>query len=293
MVIDRSRHRSMIRSFGAFKASAAIEVACSQLAAWDLVANIERTGEFSPECIDARWLDDSSEPEVGARFEGTNRMVMTYQGEELDYTWIRPCTVTAVTRPTTIRVHRWRPVRRDSGILLGFRDRCHGQRLSDHAALSAPPPRVERDASHGRRRSGSSGGDHPRPDGGTHPQRARDTSADEDGARIGRRVRRRARSSTLAEALVVGQSALRRGVALELPIEVSAQLVRDIGPVGTNCVQAQVTDRAAEEIGVPPADDEPGTLELVALRGPGRCRPPRATSTSKRSRGTTPPLLHR
>ncbi len=86
--------------FGAFKASATIEVACSQLLAWDLVANIERIGEFSPECIDARWLDNSSELEVGARFEGTNRMVMIYRGDELDYTWIRPCTVMAATRPT-------------------------------------------------------------------------------------------------------------------------------------------------------------------------------------------------
>lgn len=41
--------------FGAFNASASVEVACTPLAAWGLVTDIGRIGEFSPECIAARW----------------------------------------------------------------------------------------------------------------------------------------------------------------------------------------------------------------------------------------------
>lgn len=40
---------------------------------WDLLADIPRIGEFSPECRRAAWSDERSEPHVGARFEGTNR----------------------------------------------------------------------------------------------------------------------------------------------------------------------------------------------------------------------------
>lgn len=83
--------------FGAFKASASVEVACTQLAAWGLVTAIERIGEFSPECIDARWIGGASGPSVGARFEGTNRVADEANNRE--YIWIRPCTVTTAQPP--------------------------------------------------------------------------------------------------------------------------------------------------------------------------------------------------
>jgi len=86
--------------FASFAVSEWTEVACAPDGAWDLITDIERIGEFSPECIDAKWIDGASEPGVGARFEGTNHVVTTYQDEEIDFTWIRVCTVTAATRPT-------------------------------------------------------------------------------------------------------------------------------------------------------------------------------------------------
>src|SRR5262245_136773 len=86
--------------FASFAVSESIEATCAPGRAWDLVTDIARIGEFSPECRDARWLDGASEPKVGARFEGTNHLVTTYQDEEIDFTWIRVCTVTAATRPT-------------------------------------------------------------------------------------------------------------------------------------------------------------------------------------------------
>lgn len=83
--------------FANFRASVSVEVACSPEAAWDLVTDIGRIGEFSPECIGARWMDGSSGPSVGARFEGTNRAFDETDDTEL--IWIRPCTVTAAEAP--------------------------------------------------------------------------------------------------------------------------------------------------------------------------------------------------
>jgi len=38
--------------------------------AWDLVSDITRIGEFSPETFEAHWLADASGPSAGARFRG-------------------------------------------------------------------------------------------------------------------------------------------------------------------------------------------------------------------------------
>lgn len=37
---------------------------------WDLVADVTRIGEFSPETFEAEWLDGATGPAVGARFRG-------------------------------------------------------------------------------------------------------------------------------------------------------------------------------------------------------------------------------
>jgi len=37
---------------------------------WELVADVRNTGRFSPEVIEAEWLDGAGGPEVGARFRG-------------------------------------------------------------------------------------------------------------------------------------------------------------------------------------------------------------------------------
>jgi hypothetical protein len=55
---------------------------------WDLVSDVTRIGEFSPETFEARWRRGHSGPEVGAKFKGhvkRNGVGPTY--------WT-PCTVT-------------------------------------------------------------------------------------------------------------------------------------------------------------------------------------------------------
>lgn len=37
---------------------------------WNVVSDITRVGEFSPETFEAEWLDGATGPEVGARFRG-------------------------------------------------------------------------------------------------------------------------------------------------------------------------------------------------------------------------------
>ena len=37
---------------------------------WDLVSDVTRIGEFSPETFEARWTRGSTGPEVGASFKG-------------------------------------------------------------------------------------------------------------------------------------------------------------------------------------------------------------------------------
>jgi hypothetical protein len=37
---------------------------------WDLVSDVTRIGEFSPETFEARWLDGATGPRAGARFRG-------------------------------------------------------------------------------------------------------------------------------------------------------------------------------------------------------------------------------
>lgn len=40
---------------------------------WAVVTDLSRTGEWSPECYYAAWLDGASGPAVGAQFEARNR----------------------------------------------------------------------------------------------------------------------------------------------------------------------------------------------------------------------------
>jgi len=58
---------------------------------WDLITDVARIGEWSPECVGAAWLD-GSKPERGGRFEGHN----VYGG---GFTATVTCVVTEAERP--------------------------------------------------------------------------------------------------------------------------------------------------------------------------------------------------
>ncbi len=68
--------------------SATVEVAVSAAAAWALVGDVTRIGEFSPECKRVEWTS-GSELAVGNMFRGFN--------ERPDYQWDVECELTEVT----------------------------------------------------------------------------------------------------------------------------------------------------------------------------------------------------
>lgn len=53
--------------------SAGVEVDASPEVLYDLVSDVKRMGEWSPECVRCEWLDGATGPAVGARFRGSNK----------------------------------------------------------------------------------------------------------------------------------------------------------------------------------------------------------------------------
>src|SRR3954466_15495223 len=50
--------------------SVTVHMAAPPEKVWDLVSDVTRIGEFSPETFDAEWLDGATGPAVGTRFRG-------------------------------------------------------------------------------------------------------------------------------------------------------------------------------------------------------------------------------
>jgi uncharacterized protein YndB with AHSA1/START domain len=68
---------------------------CEPEVLWALVTEVERIGEFSPECAEAWWVEGCPAHAVGGRFEGRNRI----EADGDTYEWIRPCDVVAYDPP--------------------------------------------------------------------------------------------------------------------------------------------------------------------------------------------------
>jgi Polyketide cyclase / dehydrase and lipid transport len=52
------------------QASVTVPIAAPADEVWNLVADVRNTGKFSPEVIEAEWLDGATGPALGARFRG-------------------------------------------------------------------------------------------------------------------------------------------------------------------------------------------------------------------------------
>jgi hypothetical protein len=66
-----------------------LHMAAPPAVVWDLVSDVTRIGEFSPETFEARWIRGSSGPEEGAQFKGHVRR------NGVGPTYWTLCTVTA------------------------------------------------------------------------------------------------------------------------------------------------------------------------------------------------------
>jgi hypothetical protein len=51
-----------------------IQIAAATEDVYDLIADVTRMGEWSPECYRCKWLDGATTAGVGARFRGYNRL---------------------------------------------------------------------------------------------------------------------------------------------------------------------------------------------------------------------------
>lgn len=51
---------------------ASLQITASPEVLYDLVSDVRRMGEWSPECRSCTWIDGAAGPVVGARFKGTN-----------------------------------------------------------------------------------------------------------------------------------------------------------------------------------------------------------------------------
>jgi hypothetical protein len=54
--------------------SVSVEIYRNAAVVFSTIADVTRMGEWSPECVAARWLGDATGPAVGAKFEGDNRV---------------------------------------------------------------------------------------------------------------------------------------------------------------------------------------------------------------------------
>ena len=55
------------------RGEASLRVEAAPEKVYELVSDVTRMGEWSPETTSAEWLDGATGPEVGARFKGRNR----------------------------------------------------------------------------------------------------------------------------------------------------------------------------------------------------------------------------
>jgi len=56
--------------------SARIEIDREPAVVFAAIADVTRIGEWSPECVGARWIGGATGPAVGAKFEGDNRAAL-------------------------------------------------------------------------------------------------------------------------------------------------------------------------------------------------------------------------
>ncbi|MGB6164659.1 MAG: SRPBCC family protein [Pseudonocardiaceae bacterium] len=96
---------------------------------WDLVSDITRTGEFSPETFDAEWLGTATGPAIGVKFRGhvnrngwglkywtLCRIVACEPGREFAFTVLGPGGI-----PVNTWSYRFEPVEGGTDVTESFR----------------------------------------------------------------------------------------------------------------------------------------------------------------------------
>jgi hypothetical protein len=85
-----------------------VSVAADAATLWDMVSDVTRMGEWSPECRSCRWIGKHRAPAVGARFVGFNK-----RG------WARWATTNEVVEAERGTAFAFRT--RETGVIWGYR----------------------------------------------------------------------------------------------------------------------------------------------------------------------------
>lgn len=77
--------------FAGFQLAETIRIDAPQEKVWNLITDVHRMVEFSPELINVEWLGEQAETKLGARFAGRSRIG--------GYEWTRNCTIVEAREP--------------------------------------------------------------------------------------------------------------------------------------------------------------------------------------------------
>jgi len=74
-----------------------VEIAAPAEKVWAVVSDVMRTPEWSPVCHSVEWIPPSNAVEVGARFQGHNKLRV--------FRWSRECVIDVVEPPRAFAFH--------------------------------------------------------------------------------------------------------------------------------------------------------------------------------------------
>ncbi len=77
--------------FAGFQLAETIRIDAPQQEVWNLITDVNRMVEFSPELVQVEWLDEPAEPQPGARFAGKSKIG--------GFEWTRNCTIVEAREP--------------------------------------------------------------------------------------------------------------------------------------------------------------------------------------------------
>lgn len=115
--------------------SASIHVDAPAREIYDLVADVTRTPEFSPEILRCRWLDGATGPAVGARFAAVNKVPHRPS-------WTNKPVVTIVEPDTTFAFARTERFAGTVEWTYRFEPDSEGTRVTESYRVTAPISRI-------------------------------------------------------------------------------------------------------------------------------------------------------
>ncbi len=88
-IVEEKKQAAPVRT-PLYQGQAQVFIKASPLEVYNMVADITRMGEYSPECFRAEWTGETRQPVVGARFRGHNKWRINRWSREAEITAAEP-----------------------------------------------------------------------------------------------------------------------------------------------------------------------------------------------------------